>query len=217
MIRGGRLSAEVAAVSKAAIAFDSRSEYPVITTRSTPGAPSPAHLFAWISVLAHRPACAAVGGSARASFPGSPGTASSLLGPPPGNRSGDPKRRQQRPLAGGAPGALFSTEPVITWSRRPRRWRSIANRWASSWTRCSSCERLGVGRRGQAASSGRGRFLEALASPTTAVPRSANGCRARIPASQLALAAVDHDQRGQRTRSSRRACASCGDRSTCSR
>ena len=76
---------------------------------------------------------------------------------------------------------------------------SIAKRWASSRTRWSSCSArvscgstIGAERPGTKTSSIR------LARLTTVTPSSRNSSSSRRPADELALAAVDHDQRRQR-------------------
>ena len=87
-----------------------------------------------------RPRSCAVPGTSRGrACPGSPGTDSSSSLEAARIASGEPKSASSARLrAGPTPGRSSSTEAVIARSRRMR-WCVMANRWASSRTRCSSC------------------------------------------------------------------------------
>ena len=101
-------------------------------------------------------------------------------------------------LVGPTPGRSSRNDRVMALSRRPR-WNSIANRCASSRMRWSSCSGAsswpmtsGLGRPGMNTSSIR------LARLITVVPELGQVAQLLEPRAQLALAAVDHDQRRQR-------------------
>ena len=174
----------------------------MITTSST---------FARARLRRHRLASAGPVAAARGSrgpaLPGTPGTASSSSRLAARNRSGEPKCCSSARLrAGPTPFSSSSTEPVIARSRRPRWW-SIAKRCASSRTRCSSCEAsesaLEVDRLRAARDED---LLEPLGEADHGHAALGERPQRPQPGRELALAAVDHDQRGQRRRSSRRAC-----------
>src|SRR4051794_26915301 len=124
----------------------------------------------------------------RATLPGRPGTASSSSLLASRKRSGVPKCwRIERLRAGPTPGRSSSTDRVIELSRRAR-WNSIANRCASSRTRCSSwssgvswSSTSGCARPGMNTSSIR------LARLITVTPRSRNGASSRMPAESWPL------------------------------
>src|SRR3954454_15375270 len=121
--------------------------------------------------------------TSRATFPGTPGTASSSSLVASRKRSGVPKwLSKSRLRAGPTPGSSSSTERVIALSRRPR-WNSIAKRWASSRARWRSC-RPGVscGRRSGERSPGTNTSSMRLARLTTVTPRSRNGPSSFRPA-----------------------------------
>ena len=153
----------------------------------------------------------------RATLPGTPGTASSSSRLAAINRSGDPKCwRSARLRAWPTPLISSSTDPVIALSRRPR-WCSIANRCASSRTRCRSLEAsesaarsIGTELPGTNTSSSR------LANETTVTPRSMNGSRARIAAASCPLPPSTTTSEGRVAKLSSRL-PSWGDRSACSR
>ena len=99
---------------------------------------------------------------------------------------------------GPTPGRSSRIDRVIALSRRPR-WNSMAKRWASSRTRCSSCS-SGVS---CASCSGAGRaglehLLDALGQADHGHAQVPERPQLAQAGRQLAPAAVDHDQRGQR-------------------
>ena len=153
-----------------------------------------------LSRVAHRRSCAAGGGCRGRACPGCPGTASSSSRLAPTQRSGEPKCVSSARLrTGPTPGSSSSTERVIAWSRRcaveldREPVRLVAHP-------LEQLQRLRVGRRSAAAPSGPARRPPRSASRGRPPrrPRSAERRERPHARRELALAAVDHDQVGQR-------------------
>ena len=147
----------------------------------------------------HQPALWSCSWISRASLPGSPGTASSSSRLAPRRRSGRAEVAQQGPLARRA-----DARQLVEHRRRHRlvaaaRWCSIAKRCASSRIRCSSCSasesrgsRIGSERPGHED------LLEPLGEADDRHAALGERLERPHPGRELALAAVDHDQRRQR-------------------
>ena len=133
-------------------------------------------------------------------------------------RSGEPKcSSSARFRTGPTPRSSSSTERVIAWSRRLR-WKSIANRCASSRTRCSSRRRLAsrAAISSGCRATGDEDLLEALGEADHRARRARrSGPSARIPAESWPLPPSITIRSGSEAKLSSRS-ASCGERSACS-
>src|SRR3954454_3262209 len=183
------VDAEVAGVLEArhrlrlARAGEARDHHEVVDGAAVPLLPREAAAAHALPHLRHQRILFTYSYTSRATFPGTPGTASSSSLVAWRKRSGVPKwLSKSRLRAGPTPGRSSSTERVIALSRRPR-WNSIAKRCASSRARWSSCSSgVSCGRRSGERSPGTNTSSMRLARLTTVTPRSRNGPSSFRPA-----------------------------------